>query len=198
MAWKTLVVRIRGVSPYVPCRFSTAAAGAMEELVTSGQRSRTKHRHEQRDPEQEAESRLYRDEKGRYGIPTAALRKAMIEAGRFSDFKMTRLKGALDVVPETYDADTGMGLALLESPEPPKLFASPVRLADGSPDIRYRKYFAPGWTAKVCVQYDDEILTEEDVRTLLRTAGMNVGIGDGRPLSPNSAGMSYGRFEVVD
>jgi hypothetical protein len=40
--------------------------------------------------------------------------------------------------------------------------------------------------------------TPEDVANLMARVGMQVGIGEGRPDSKNSAGMGWGLFKIAD
>ena len=41
------------------------------------------------------------------------------------------------------------------------------------------------------------MIGEEDVANLIMRAGMQAGIGEGRPFSKESAGIGYGLFEVM-
>jgi hypothetical protein len=47
------------------------------------------------------------------------------------------------------------------------------------------------------VVYDADQFTLEDVSNLLARAGMQVGIGEGRPDSKMSAGMGWGTFRIA-
>lgn len=194
MSWKELRVMIEGTSPYVCNKFSPKAA---EKMLAYFERSPGKHAPKEKiNPEEEAKSRLYVTEDGRYGIPAAALRKALIEAGRFCSLKMKQLAGTIDVLGECYDADVGVPLVPLQGGEP-EIFVSSVKNTSGTRDLRWRPYFKPGWRCTFTVIYDDKILSKADVEELLKYAGTSVGIGDGRPLSPCSPGLGFGRWKVV-
>jgi len=53
-----------------------------------------------------------------------------------------------------------------------------------------------GWEAVVHITFDADMLTATDVANLLSRAGMQVGIGEGRPDSKSSCGMGWGTFAV--
>lgn len=194
MAWEELRVMVEGTAPYVPNKFTPKAAEQMLAYFERGSKKRAPK--EKINPEEEARSRLYVAENGRYGVPAAALRKAVIEAGRFCGYQMKKLSGTIDVLGEDYDRDTGFPLVYLEGGEP-EVFVSPVKNTSGTRDLRWRPYFKPGWRCTFTVIYDGDMLSKDDVIELLTRAGMNVGIGDGRPLSPNSPGLGFGRWKVV-
>jgi hypothetical protein len=66
----------------------------------------------------------------------------------------------------------------------------------GQPYVTVRAAFHD-WKARVRVRWDQDQFTLEDVANLLTRVGMQVGIGEGRPDSKNSAGMGWGLFAVA-
>jgi hypothetical protein len=54
------------------------------------------------------------------------------------------------------------------------------------------------WGAALNIRWDADQFTKSDVHNLLMRVGVQVGIGEVRPSSPNSTGMGWGLFEVVD
>ncbi len=60
-----------------------------------------------------------------------------------------------------------------------------------------RPCWDPGWEADLVIEFDADFLNEEEVTNLLYRAGRQVGIGEGRPMSPKSNGCGWGRFDVV-
>jgi hypothetical protein len=54
------------------------------------------------------------------------------------------------------------------------------------------------WSATLRIQFDADQFQTSDVANLLARAGLQVGIGEGRPDSKKSAGMGFGQFEVVN
>ena len=47
------------------------------------------------------------------------------------------------------------------------------------------------------IRWDADQFTLDDVTNLLSRVGLQVGIGEGRPDSKNSAGMGWGLFEIA-
>ena len=70
-----------------------------------------------------------------------------------------------------------------------------VRNATGGPDIRVRPIWRE-WSADVRVRYDADQFTLNDVTNLMDRVGMQVGIGEGRPDSRQSAGLGWGTFRL--
>jgi hypothetical protein len=52
------------------------------------------------------------------------------------------------------------------------------------------------WSAKPRIRFDAEMFTASDVANLMKRVGMQVGIGEGRPDSRESAGLGWGTFTV--
>jgi hypothetical protein len=73
---------------------------------------------------------------------------------------------------------------------------SVVRNETGVPDVRWRPYWDE-WEASVRVKYDADQFTATDVVNLMMRVGQQVGIGEGRPDSKDSAGQGWGTFEVL-
>jgi len=72
-----------------------------------------------------------------------------------------------------------------------------VRNATGVADIRARPMWDPGWQAQVQVQFDEDQFKIQDVYNLFSRVGLQVGIGEGRNDSKNSAGMGWGSFRLT-
>jgi hypothetical protein len=53
------------------------------------------------------------------------------------------------------------------------------------------------WAAVLNIRYDAGMLTSSDIVNLISRVGLQVGIGEGRPDSKNSAGLGFGLFEIV-
>jgi hypothetical protein len=82
----------------------------------------------------------------------------------------------------------------------PEMLESICRNANKMPDLRIRAMWKPGWQAKPRIKYDAGMISKDSVTALLRRAGEQVGIGEGRPDSSASdgAGMGWGAFKIID
>jgi len=109
---------------------------------------------------------------------------------------MTRAKLSVFILHDGIDEREGMPLVKITKGTPERNLA-PVRLANGNVDIAVRPLWRE-WQATLRIRYDADQFTLEDVANLLERAGMQVGVGEGRPDSKDSAGIGYGTFTSVD
>lgn len=192
---KTATINIVGISPYVQHAFSEKARGQMEEKQRAGQQSRGKKVRESKDFDAVYEAAKHTSEQGWIGIPAPAFRNAMISACRLVGIVMTRAK--LSVFVEADGIDRADGTPLVRIIGEPRIHKASVRNETGVADVRWRPMWTE-WGAAVNVTWDEDQFSATDVFNLMLRAGMQVGIGEGRPDSPNSNGLGWGRFEVKE
>ena len=70
-----------------------------------------------------------------------------------------------------------------------------ARVETGQPYVCVRAAYHD-WKARVRIRWDSDQFTLTDVTNLLMRVGMQVGLCEGRPDSPNSAGMDWGLFQI--
>lgn len=182
---------IRGTAPYVQNKFSAKA-----EIMKTQQEGSTAKSKKQRSPKDF--DRLYKlaqhkSTEGWHGQPAAGYRNACIEACRLVNYHMTKAKMSIFVIGDGFDDE---GTPLIKMTGMPERIDSHVRNATGVIDVRARPMWKK-WTAKLNMKYDADQFTEDDVANLVARAGLQVGIGEGRPFSKDSAGMGWGTFEIV-
>jgi hypothetical protein len=119
----------------------------------------------------------------------------MISACRIVGFKMTQAKMAVFI--EADDIDAGDGTPLVFINGKPESVMHHVRNATGVADLRVRAMWRE-WSALVRVRFDADLFTVTDVTNLLARAGVQVGIGEGRPDSKSSSGMGWGLFAIEE
>lgn len=190
-----LIFALRGTAPYMQLRFSQKAMDKMAATQQAGQQSRSKKAREARDFADDYAQAMHRMRDGRYGIPCAAFRNALISACRTVGFKMTIAKLSVFVEADGLDEVDGTPLVTLHGE--PEMTILPVRNATGVADLRVRPLWR-AWTVTLRVRFDTEQFSSTDVFNLLVRAGAQVGIGEGRPDSRASAGLGYGLFTVED
>ncbi len=189
----TASIAIVGVSPYVQHAFSEKQRKVMEETQRAGQQARGKRNRVPKDFDAVYEAAKHKSKEGWCGIPAPAFRNAMISACRLIGFKMTFAKLSVWVEPDGIDAQDGTPLVKLIGE--PRIHEATVRNATGVADIRWRPMWEE-WSASVNVTWDEDQFSATDVMNLMLRAGLQVGIGEGRPDSPNSNGLGWGRFQV--
>lgn len=191
--FQTAIFRIIGTAPYVQNKFSQKAHDLMRATQEAGSTGRSKRQKETKDFYAAYEQATHRSAEGWAGIPAPAFRNAMISACRTVGFKMTLAKLSVFVEADGFDVDDGTPLVRIIKGEP-RYHEALVRLQTGVADIRPRPMWEPGWEALIRITFDADQFTLADLSNLLMRVGMQVGVGEGRPDSKNSAGMGWGTF----
>lgn len=194
--FQTAIFTIVGDAPYVQNKFSSKAMAMMKEAQQAGSAGRNKRKREGKDFDEAYRGAMHLASEGWHGIPAPSFRNAMISACRTVGFKMTLAKLSLFILPDGFDGSDGTPLVKITEGEP-REHEGLVRLATGVADIRIRPMWSPGWKADVRVRFDGDQFTATDVAHLMQRVGMQVGVGEGRPDSKNSAGMGWGTFVLT-
>jgi hypothetical protein len=192
--FEVAVIGIKGTAPYVQHRFSQKSLMKMEATQAAGQRAKKGTKREPRDPNADYLASMYESMDGWHGIPASAFRNGLISACRMCGFAMTRAKLSLFVLADGLDKTDGTPLVRITGT--PIMHTATARNDNGGTDIRYRAMWTE-WSAGPRLQWDVEQFSASDVFNLLMRMGIQVGVGEGRPDSKNSAGMGWGTFEVI-
>lgn len=201
--FRTIALTIQGTAPLVINKFSAKAQDKMRADQEAGGAAKSKKNREAKDFEalfngarHIGESRNKQGELERWdGIHAASFRNAAISACRAAGFVMTKAKLAIFVEADGFDIDDKTPLVRLTKGEP-EMVVSPCRNATGVIDLRPRPTYFP-WEAVLRVRYDAGMLSEQDIVNLMARVGMQVGIGEGRPDSKQSAGLGNGLFKIL-
>ncbi|MFI4912922.1 MAG: hypothetical protein ACIAQZ_14775 [Sedimentisphaeraceae bacterium JB056] len=193
---KVAQFKIRGTAPYVQNKFSKKAKEQMHAAQEAGSKSKNRTKKESKDFDACFEQSQHKTPEGWCGIPAPAFRNAMISACRVAGFTMTKAKLSVFVLPDGFDKDDGTPLVKITKGEP-RYHESHVRIASGVCDLRARAMWDAGWEAVVTVRWDADQFDNSDIANLLLRVGQQVGVGEGRPDSKQSAGMGWGLFDIV-
>lgn len=185
---------LEGTAPYVQARFSAKAMQAMMSKMTSGPTAKGKKVREARDFDEDFRNAQHISDEGWVGIPAGAFRQAMISACRLVGFKMTLAKLSVFIEADGIDKVDGIPLVKLIAKAPEKTEMA-VRNQTGVADIRVRPMWRT-WSVELRVRYDADQFTLTDITNLVLRVGMQVGIGEGRPDSRESAGLGWGTFRI--
>jgi hypothetical protein len=192
---QTAAFNIVGTAPYVQARFTAKAMQAMMAKMEAGDTAKGKKKREARDFDDDYRQAMHISTDGWHGIPAGAFRQAMISACRLVGFKMTLAKLSVFVQADGFDKVDGVPLVKLTQGEPERMDMA-VRNQTGVADIRIRPMWRE-WGATVRVRYDADQFTLQDVTNLMQRVGLQVGIGEGRPDSRESAGLGWGTFAIA-
>lgn len=194
--FKTADFLIKGTAPLVIHRFSAKAKEQMKQKMETGKASSSKKNREAKSTDATYQEARYISKQGWDGFHAAAIRNAMISACRLVNFKMTLAKLSLFVLPDGVDAiEPQVPLIRILGCKPVKQ-EDIARVETGQPYVCVRAAYHD-WSAKLRIRWDADQFTAEDVSNLLARVGAQVGIGEGRPDSKNSAGMGWGTFDVL-
>ena len=187
---------VRGIAPLVIHRFSAKTKLQMKTKMETGKASSSKRNREAKATDDLYEEARYRSPEGWDGFNASAVRAAMISACRLVNFKMTLAKLSLFVEADGADA-TEPQIPLIRIFGQPQKQEDMARVETGQPYVTVRAAYH-GWWAVIRIRYDGDQFTLQDVTNLMMRVGMQVGIGEGRPDSKNSAGMGWGLFTIVE
>lgn len=191
---QTIECKIEGTAPYVQARFSAKAMQAMRAKMVEGSTAKKGKTRAARDFDDDYKQAQHISTEGWIGIPAGAFRQAIISACRLVNFKMTLAKLSVFVLADGFDAIDGTPLVRIHGT--PEKLEMAVRNATGVADIRVRPMWRE-WSANVRIQFDGEQFTTADVANLMARVGMQVGVGEGRPDSRDSAGLGWGTFKLA-
>jgi hypothetical protein len=196
---RTAAFKIKG-STMLQNRFGNKAIEQMrtdQEMGGAEKKKRGKKVHDPKDFEECYKDAMHVSTEGWYGIPAPAFRTAMVTACKTVGFIMELAKLTVFIEEDGIGTD-GTPLVKITKGKP-EMSVMPVRIGKGqaaTTDLRARPLFRT-WEATVKIRWDADQFTASDVANLLMRVGLQVGLGEGRPSSKNSAGLGYGLFEVV-
>jgi len=177
---RQVTLRLQSMSAYIQHQWPEKAKEMMRQKHL-GKKTKTR---EVRDPKAEGQEAAYRTSSGEYGIPVCQIKASMINASHKDlGIEKTLVRKALFI-----ECDDVSGVIPMECSEP-VIHEDPVRVGQGSADLRYRPYFYE-WGLVLTCTIDGELLTVEDLLALFDRAGFGVGIGEWRP----EKGGEHGRF----
>jgi len=197
--FETLEVWIRGTAPLVVHKFSRKAKEAIRARQEAGSTAGKNRKKEAKDFVECFNGARHISADGWDGIHAAAFRSACVSACRLVGFKMSLAKLGIFVLADGLDNDEGTPLVRIYGGAP-KMLESMVRVGSGkmqTVDISVRPQWLD-WGARLRVRFDADLFTRNEIANLISRAGMQVGVGEGRPDSKTSDGMGWGTFEISD
>ena len=174
MATKKVSCTIKGISPLLMHAYPMQPIEAIEK----------------KSPEEQAETGAYRDpDTGGLYIPGIAIQRSLIASASYSKGKgrgslQKPVAACVMVNPER--CDLGVKEFLIDS-RPVVIAATKGRI------VRHRPRLDT-WTVTVEIEYDDNLITETQLRRVVDDAGSRVGLLDFRPERKGP----FGRFMVTD
>lgn len=182
-------VTLQGTAPLIMHAWSEKAKTMMRDK----QQGKKATKKEAKDPRAEWHGGRYIDAQGRDCVSAIAIKSAIVDTASYIDgITKVLLRGSVivlgDMLPIEFapDADSPDGKS-------PYMREDMVRVGMGVADIRYRPEYRE-WSCKVRIRHMANIISTQDVVTLLSTAGLVNGLGEMRP---QKTGGSFGTFSVL-
>jgi len=187
-------VRALSGVPLVVHRFSAKTQEQMKQKMETGKAASSRRNREAKSTDSLYDEARYRHVDGWDGFNASSIRAAMISACRLVGFKMTLAKLSVFVLADGQDA-TQPQIPLIRIVGKPVKQEDMARVETGQPYVTVRPAYHD-WKATIRIRFDADQFTLQDVTNLMSRVGLQVGIGEGRPDSKNSAGMGWGLFEL--
>lgn len=188
--------RVTGIAPLVIHRFSAKTKAQMKQKMETGKAASNKKNREAKATDDLYQEARYISDEGWDGFNASSIRAAMISACRLVGFKMTLAKLSVFVLADGTDALEPQ-IPLIRILGTPTKQEDMARVETGQPYVTVRAAYHD-WKAVIRIRYDADQFTLQDVSNLMARVGLQVGIGEGRPDSKNSAGMGWGMFTLEE
>lgn len=209
---QTVTLKITGKTPLIVHAWSKKAI----TMMLNKQMSVASAGREKKNPLNDFRESLYNITEGEkhklvgFGVPSPAFKAAIVSSANDVSMKMTEIKRGLHVSHYTteiiapplpkvdyteWDIKHAKELEF-EHSKGCSMRQDLVRLQTGVADVRFRGCW-PKWGCTLEIEYNESVLSLEQVVNLVSAAGYGCGIGEWRPSAPECRSGEYGRFEVV-
>jgi len=177
------IIEIEGISPLITNKFSNKA----QEMIASKQQGKSKNaKHEIKVPAEDYENAKHKLTDGTDGFPAAGYKAAMTRGAKMIGMVMKDTQTSFFVKADCEETQ------LVRTCGDSRMRTDMVRVGMGSADIRYRPEY-PKWSAKLTIEFNEGVLSLEQIYQMISAAGYGCGIGEMRP---EKGKFSFGRFKI--
>jgi hypothetical protein len=177
-------IPIKGTSPLIVHAWSKNAVDALE-ASHMGLPKNAKHEILVIETAYQEAKHISND--GWEGFPAVGFKASMVRAGKMIGMVMKDIQSAFFVI-----ADDPISQLVRIIPGVSECRRDIVRLSNGSPDLRYRPIYKE-WSAVLDIEFNQGVLSLDEIHQLVMAAGYGSGIGEMRPEKTKYA---YGRWEI--
>jgi len=172
-----------------------AFAEKAKQEIRDKQQKKAKAAKPERNPAQECEDAKYFDSANRECVPVTVIKKALVSAATaMKDLTKVGLRQALFVEPahdagamlipiETHNGEYARGVMREDA----------VTIGINTRGLTYRPQYDE-WQLRFAIEYQPNLISQEQLLALLEQAGWGVGICEGRP--ERTSALGWGRFAV--
>ena len=183
-AIKEVVIPIKGISPLITHAWSQKSIKMIEDKQQGVAKSK---KHDIRNPQEDYEAGKHISSQGWDGFPAAGFKAAMIRGAKMIGMVMKDTQTSFFI-----KADDEIS-QLVRIYGQPQLRKDMVRVGMGSSDVRYRPEYLE-WEANLIVEFNEGVISLDQVYQLVKAAGYGCGIGEMRP---EKTKFNYGRFALA-
>lgn len=180
---RQVTIPIRGISPLIIHNFDQKIT---QEMEAKQQGKAKTEKHKIRVPESDFEGAKHKSPLGFDGFPAGGFKKALIRGAKMTGLVMKDTQMSFFVKADCEETQ------LVKIDGDCRMRTDMVRVGMGSADIRYRPEYL-NWSANLVIEYNEGLISLDQIFQMIMAAGYGCGIGDWRP----ERGGGYGRFELV-
>ena len=181
---KQVVIPVTGISPLITNKFSNKAMQMILDVQTGKAKNK---KHEIKDPQADYENAKHISSQGWEGFPASGFKAAIIRAAKMIGMVMKDTQTAFFVKAD--DEETQLVRIYGDS----RMRQDMVRVGMGSADVRFRPEY-PVWEANLTIEFNEGVLSLDQIYQLVKAAGYGCGIGEMRP---EKGKFNYGRFTLA-
>lgn len=181
---KQVVIPIRSISPLIVNQFSRKARG----IILDKQLGKSQNKkHAVKNPEEDYQGAKHISSQGWEGFPAAGFKAAMIRGAKMIGMVMKDTQTSFFI--QADDEETQLVRVYGES----RMREDMVRVGMGAADVRFRPEY-PKWEANLTIEFNEGVLSLDQIYQLVKAAGYGCGIGEMRP---EKGKFNYGRFALA-
>lgn len=180
---KQAIIRIKGISPLIVHKFDQKIT---LEIEAKQQGKSKTEKHKIRKPEMDFEGAKHKSPLGFDGFPAGGFKKSLIRGAKMTGLVMKDAQMSFFVKADCEETQ------LVKIDGKCRMRTDMVRVGMGSADVRYRPEYID-WSANLTIEYNEGLISLDQITQMTEAAGYGCGIGDWRP----ERGGGYGRFELV-
>jgi hypothetical protein len=183
---RTVSIPIEGISPLLVHKFSEKAKREMEDKRNKA--AKTSKHDNSISKEEICEQAKHISPEGWEGFPAVGFKASMIRGAKICGMVMTDTRTGFFIIPDCYETQ------LVRINGKSRLNEDIVRVSNGAPDIRWRPEYLK-WDAVLNVEYNEGMISIDQLFQIIKAAGYGVGIGEKRP---EKGAYSNGRFKLTN
>lgn len=178
-------IPIVGISPLIVHAWSEKS----KKMIADKQAGKAKNKkHDIRQPEEEYEAAKHISVSGWEGFPAAGFKASMIRGAKMIGMVMKDTQTAFFINADCEETQ------LVRIHGESRMRTDMVRVGMGASDIRYRPEY-PDWYAELNIEFNEGIVSLDQIHQLVKAAGYGCGVGEMRP---EKGKFNYGRFKLAN